>query len=105
MTDDKELNARLRDAKRDWPEFGHDRAEAADRIEALSAARDTMGNLWAREKERSERLQKGMLEAIGVAEQPHYGDRGDALDHCFEAIDVLRATLAEISSHNKGESQ
>ena len=33
---DAELIARLRDAKRDWPEFGHDRAEAADRIEALT---------------------------------------------------------------------
>ena len=32
---DAELIARLRDAKRDWPEFGHDRAEAADRIEEL----------------------------------------------------------------------
>jgi len=34
---DEELIARLRDAKRDWPEFGHDRAEAADRIESLTA--------------------------------------------------------------------
>jgi chromosome segregation ATPase len=33
---DEELIARLRDAKRDWPEFGHDRAEAAARIEALT---------------------------------------------------------------------
>jgi hypothetical protein len=33
---DAELIARLRDAKRDWPEFGHDRAEAAARIEALT---------------------------------------------------------------------
>ena len=38
MTD--ELIARLRDAKRDWPEFSHDRAEAADRIEALTAEYD-----------------------------------------------------------------
>ena len=39
-SDDEQLIARLRDAKRDWPEFGHDRAEAADRIEALTKERD-----------------------------------------------------------------
>jgi hypothetical protein len=32
-----ETVARLRDAKRDWPEFGYDRTEAADLLEALAA--------------------------------------------------------------------
>ena len=38
-----------------------------------------------------------MREAIRLSEQPHYGDRGNALDHCFDAIDVLRTTLAELT--------
>jgi hypothetical protein len=37
-----------------------------------------------------------LREAVRLAEQPHYGDRDDALDHCFDAIDVIRTTLAEL---------
>ena len=37
MTD---LIARLGDPNRDWPEFGHDRREAKDRIEGLVKERD-----------------------------------------------------------------
>ena len=48
-----------------------------------------------------ERLKAAMYEAIRLAEQPHYGDRGDALDHCFEAIDVLRTTLAALTGAQK----
>ena len=56
---------------------------AADRIEELEA------NLA--------KAVEVMREAIRLSEQPHYGDRGDALDHCFDAIDVLRTTLAELT--------
>ena len=38
-----------------------------------------------------------MREAIRLSEQPHYGDRDGALDHCFDAIDVLRTTIAELT--------
>lgn len=67
--------------------------EMADRIEALLDVRDTLRRLLAKQTARAERLEAAMREAIMLAEQPHYGDRGDALDHCFDAIDVLRATL------------
>ena len=40
-----------------------------------------------------------MQAAVRLAEEPHYGDRDDALDYCFEGIDVIRTTLAEL----KGE--
>jgi hypothetical protein len=96
---DAELIARLRGCPFGTKQTDALLVEAADRIEDLSAARDTMGNLWAKERKRSRRLQDGLMEAIRLAEQPHYGNQEDALDHCFEAIDVLRATLAEI----KGE--
>lgn len=39
MTD---LIKRLGDPNRDWPEFGHDRREAADRIEELEKERDEL---------------------------------------------------------------
>ena len=53
----------------EWAEWSH---KCADRIEELEAA---------------------IRNAITLAEQPHYGDRDTALDHCFDAIDVLRDAL------------
>ena len=78
-----------RDHKTDRP---HTQTEyvRADRIEGLQA----------RVAELEANLAKAvevMREAIRLSEQPHYGDRGDALDHCFDAIDVLRTTLAELT--------
>jgi predicted RNase H-like nuclease (RuvC/YqgF family) len=73
---------------------------AADRIEALvkdaKAQESEIANLGENldaQKRRAERLEAALRKAIQLAERPHYGDRGDALDHCFEAIDVLRAAL------------
>jgi hypothetical protein len=40
---------------------------------------------------------KAMQEAIKLADMPHYGDREDALDNCFDAIDLLRNTLSELN--------
>ena len=39
---------------------------------------------------------EAMQEAIKLADMPHYGDREAALDNCFDAIDLLRTTLAEL---------
>ena len=43
--------------------------------------------------DRIEQLEVAIRNAITLAEQPHYGDRDTALDHCFDAIDVLRDAL------------
>ena len=56
---------------------------AADRIEALEA--------------KLAKAVKAMQEAIKLADMPHYGDREDALDNCFDAIDLLRNTLSELN--------
>lgn len=61
----------------------------ADRIEELVIENTMLRQTHAR----AERLEAAMRKAILLAEQPHYGDRGDALDHCFYAIKVLRDTL------------
>ena len=39
---------------------------------------------------------EAMQEAIKLADLPHYGDREAALDNCFDAIDLLRAAVAEL---------
>jgi len=56
---------------------------AADRIEALEA--------------KLAKAVEAMQEAIKLADMPHYGDREDALDNCFDAIDLLRTTLSELN--------
>lgn len=80
--------------------YTHPLRLAADRIEALVKERDryraafnTNCLVLRGTEERAERLEAAMQKAIMLAEQPHYGDRGDALDHRFDAIDVLRAAL------------
>ena len=40
---------------------------------------------------------KAMQEAIKLADMPHYGDREDALDNCFDAIVLLRTALSELN--------
>ena len=84
--------------------------EAADRIEVLTEARDTMGHLWAKEAAEKQvalgrideleaklaKVVRTMREAVTTWEQPHYGDMDWAVDHGSEAIDLIRATLAEI---------
>ena len=91
MTEDDDLVKRLR--KRQEFEFidgykrieweDDDALEAADRIEALEA--------------KLAKAVKAMQEAIKLADMPHYGDREDALDNCFDAIDLLRNTLSELN--------
>jgi len=56
---------------------------AADRIETLE------GKLA--------KAVKAMQEAIKLADMPHYGDREDALDNCFDAIVLLRTALSELN--------
>ena len=66
----------------------------------VAHANDTADVAIERVKELEAKLAKAveaMREAIRLADQPHYGDRGDALDHCFDAIDVLRTTIAELT--------
>lgn len=105
---DEELIARLRayaqieHASAPWGFAGEGEvlSISADRIEALVKERDYWIERCGRERAfasshriRAERLEAAMQKAIMLAEQPHYGDRDDALDHCFDAIDVLRAAL------------
>ena len=60
-----------------------DALEAADRIEELEA--------------KLAKAVQDMQEAIKLADMPHYGDREDALDNCFDAIDLLRTTISELN--------
>ena len=88
---DEELVKRLR--KRQEFEFidgykrieweDDDALEAADRIEELEA--------------KLAKAVQAMQEAIKLADMPHYGDREDALDNCFDAIVLLRTTLSELN--------
>ena len=91
MTKDDDLVKRLR--KRQEFEFidgykrieweDDDALEAADRIEELEA--------------KLAKAVQAMQEAIKLADMPHYGDREDALDNCFDAIDLLRTTISELN--------
>ena len=91
MTKDNDLVKRLR--KRQEFEFidgykrieweDDDALEAADRIEELEA--------------KLAKAVQAMQEAIKLADMPHYGDREDALDNCFDAIDLLRTTISELN--------
>ena len=84
MTDDNDLVKRLRDWEM-WDEgdINDTREEAADRIEELEA--------------KLAKAVQAMQEAIKLADMPHYGDREDALDNCFDAIVLLRTTLSELN--------
>lgn len=68
MTD---LIKRLGDPNRDWPEFGHDRREAKDRIEELDA--------------RNKELTLQLLAAHGQA--------ADALDKLAKAVEALNTIV------------
>ena len=91
MTKDDDLVKRLRKRKEfefidgykriEWED--NDALEAADRIEELEA--------------KLAKAVEAMQEAIKLADMPHYGDREDALDNCFDAIDLLRTTLSELN--------
>jgi len=85
MTKDNDLVKRLRNAatKRDGFDAVYLSTEASDRIEELEA--------------KLAKAVKAMQEAIKLADMPHYGDREDALDNCFDAIDLLRTTLSELN--------
>lgn len=37
-----------------------------------------------------EKLEKGIQEAVALANRPHYGYLHDALDNCYEAISSLK---------------
>ena len=55
---------------------------------------------WAEVAELKRKLAKvvqAMQEAIKLADMPHYGDREDALDNYFDAIDLLRTTISELN--------
>ena len=72
---DEELIARLRDLDT-WVETADVPDLAADRIEALVrerdaviTARDMMGNLWAKEKARAERLEAALHNCVGMLDQ------------------------------------
>ena len=55
---------------------------------------------WAEVAELKRKLAKAvqaMQEAIKLADMPHYGDRENALDNCFDAIVLLRTTLSELN--------
>jgi thioredoxin-like negative regulator of GroEL len=84
MTDDNDLVKRLRNAatKRDGFDAVYLSPEAADRIEALET--------------KLAKAVEAIQEAIKLAEMPHYGDREAALDNCFDAINLLRAAVAEL---------
>jgi hypothetical protein len=124
---DKELVKRLADwSEHDEGKINDARQEAADRIEGLNeqleqlvaineAARadakeaeayadelakdqvDLCRQLIAAENKLA-KLVRTMREAVIAWEQPHYGDMETAVDHGSEAIDLLRAALAEIES-------
>jgi hypothetical protein len=82
-------------------------AEAADRIDELEVSLQavlnreaaTTARYGAKTDELEAKLAKAvrtMREAVTTWEQPHYGDMDTAVDHGSEAIDLIRATLAEI---------
>jgi hypothetical protein len=93
------------------------KAEAADRIEALGrekreAALDALAahgqahDSYEAQLKAEARLAKAveaMREAVKTWEQPHYGDMDTALDHGGEAMDLIRAVLAEIEGGKKDE--
>ena len=108
MTDD--LVKRLRGIDRTDIYLYETMNDAADRIEALTAERDAWQEQHAAEAlglhvqmQRADAFEaklakavRTMREAVMAWEQPHYGNMDTALDHGSEAIDLLRATLAEI---------
>ena len=77
---------------------------AADRIASLTEQLED-ARLDAKEAEaysvwlegKLAKAVKAMQEAIKLADMPHYGDRENALDNCFDAIDLLRTTLSELN--------
>ena len=82
MTDDNDLVKRMRECPYGSRKTTKLLVEAADRIEALEA--------------KLAKAVEAMQEAIKLADLPHYGDREAALDNCFDAIDLLRAAVAEL---------
>lgn len=62
MNDD--LIKRLSDPNRDWFEFGHDRREAADRIEELLNKNAGLFDLAAAEHTRAEAAQAKLAKAV-----------------------------------------
>ena len=66
----------------------------------MKGAEDARDKAKARIEALESKLAKAvqaMQEAIKLADMPHYGDREDALDNCFDAIDLLRTTLSELN--------
>ena len=102
---DAELLARLRlYGSKFHHEFGHNEA-AADRIEALTAKVKLMDDLDAINVEKIEALEAKLAKA--EAEAKKYKHAFAAQSRKLQAvlhIEGVKATLAEISSHNKGES-
>lgn len=108
MTDD--LVKRLRGIDRTDIYLYETMNDAADRIEELEAKLatcekyrdayaecDRIGTQVVRDLEaKLAKAVRTMREAVMAWEQPHYGNMDTALDHGSEAIDLLRATLAEI---------
>jgi len=87
------------------------RDKAKARIEALEKEITEVNAAWeqtsimlgrqlARASDLEAKLAKAvqaMQEAIKLADMPHYGDREDALDNYFDAIDLLRTTISELN--------
>jgi hypothetical protein len=102
MSDD--LVKRLRSVDISWNEAGEYCAEAADLIEVLDKACKEWAEVSQRSYQRGKaaeaklaKVVEAMQEAIKLADMPHYGDREDALDNCFDAIVLLRTTLSELN--------
>jgi hypothetical protein len=73
------------------------KAKLEKAVEALSECLERNALLEAR----LGKAVRTMREAVTTWEQPHYGDMDTAVDHGSEAIDLIRATLAEIELVSK----
>lgn len=104
---DEELVARLRDAKRDWPEFGHDRAEAADRIDTCAAEREKLEAAEAKLAECEARLRKAVEALRGSRETilQLVNSRGSEAEGTDEDwVGDIDTTLAAVSETHKIKS-
>jgi uncharacterized Zn finger protein (UPF0148 family) len=83
------LEAKLAQMQRtlDWTE---------ERAKDYRYGREMMGHKWAKAEEDRTKAIEAMKRAVFLWEQPHYGDNDTIIDHGSEAIDTLRATLAEL---------
>ena len=91
MSDD--LIKRLGDPSRDWPEFGHDRREAKNRIEELKVCRVADAITLLGEQRKLAKAVEALQDMVVVAEKEGWDK---AITGRQMIIKAARAVLAEL---------